>query len=274
MVEAHTARVLLSGMAGSSQSRFDHNDPPCGRSQLRPMLVAKQLVLRTSSGEKVDEEYAADLRDKMKAPKASATNTIRNSQGDEITGDYALALRKKFRRRVELGTMPIPGSSKEKTVDMLPLPFMETTRQVQLENNGGERTAAVTCQCRDVSMPWVKPRGSVAEELRSRSLTTKDTCSRVAEVACHSMAEDVEETIMVEWTNEETIADLLAMTKKRLKMISPHELTVLYVFDDGWLLLDMNQRTSAVLRGGESLLAAHTNSALALGLCLPYIPNR
>ena len=115
---------------------------------MQPMPVAKQTVLHTSSGDKVDEEYAADLRDKMKAPKASATKTIRNSQGDEITGDYALALRKKVRRQAELETMTIPGSTKEKTVAM----------PQHVQNH---------------SSPYVKPRGSVAKNSNKKMMKSK-----------------------------------------------------------------------------------------------------
>jgi hypothetical protein len=215
MAEAHTARVLLHGTSCSSRSLFDLDDPPRRRSPLPPMLVAKPLALRTSYGEQVDKEYAADLRDKTKAPEVSATKTIFTSQGVEITGDYALALRTKFRRQAELANIPIPGSCQDNTRDMPSSPFMETSRQDQLDNVGGERIADVSRQSQEFSTSWVRPRGSVAEEL-SRSNTTNDICSRVAEVVCHSMAEDVEETDTVEWTNEATIADLLALTKKTI----------------------------------------------------------
>ena len=244
MAEAHAAREILLGMAVSRTRSLDQKDLTHRRCEMQSTVVANPTMVYTSDGDKVDEEYAADLRQKMKAPKASATKTARNRKGEEITGDYALALRKSVKR------------------------------QVQLEQKGTDKKAAMTPQGQDVSTPWPKPRGSVAEQFTETQTTTKHICGlRRLEVVCHSMVEDVEETINVEWQNEETIADLLAMTKTRVKTIAPDELTELYVFDNGWLLLDMNQRITDVPRGGENLLAMNNSTAHSLELHASHIPS-
>ena len=85
---------LASGLSAHRTSHFI--------SAMQPIAVADPTILYTRYGDKVDEAYAADLRQKTTAPKASATSTVRNSKGDEITGDYALALRKSLKRQVQL----------------------------------------------------------------------------------------------------------------------------------------------------------------------------
>ena len=99
MAEAHVAREILLGVAVSRTRSLDQKDLTHKRSEMQSTVVANPRMVYTSDGVKVDEEYAADLRQKMKAPKASATKTVRNSKGDEITGNYALALRKSLKRQ-------------------------------------------------------------------------------------------------------------------------------------------------------------------------------